>query len=273
MSEYEYKISIIPLNNFDSDIEMLKIGKKALLRRIDKNELMNLRLSFPHSATNTMLALTGVNYVLEIDQRMQVDNGSVVAFGHNLSDVRSIILALRLLKPGEVGVSCAFALSKNSSVFGLSGPSLLMHLTQPYFLSKGETARFVELWAKLQNVKSVKPHLDFPLKQFNRTFEEESVDDKIVGYMIALESLVFHREKKAIEPAGKVIGIATSMLIGKNQKERTEIKENLIKAYEVRNAKVHGNLEKLQGYRQEIGEISTFTEDYVRHALRILVEE
>ncbi len=90
--------------------------------------------------------------------------------------------------------------------------------------------------------------------------------------MIAFESLVFHGERKTFE-GGKVIGISIGMLIGNNQKERTEIKKKLVRAYEVRNAKVHGNTEKLRKLGKDVEKLSLDIEDYLRRVLRRLVEE
>lgn len=80
-------------------------------------------------------------------------------------------------------------------------------------------------------------------------------------------------EDKTIEPAGKVIGIAIRLLLGNNEKERNEIKKSLIKAYEIRNAKIHGNLKKLEKYRQDVNKVSIDVEDYLRHAPRRFIEE
>ena len=146
----------------------------------------------------------------------------------------------------------------------------------PYFLKKEEIKSFSQLWNRLQKINDEQPQLEFPLTQFTRAFEERAskeFSDAIVDYMIALESLVFYEESRSVEPAGKVIGIAIGMLLGNNQDERTEIKETLIKAYEIRNAKVHGNLEKLQKYGSNIEKLSIDVEDYLRRVLRRFVGE
>ena len=92
--------------------------------------------------------------------------------------------------------------------------------------------------------------------------------------LTGLESLVFYKEGRTIEPAGRVIGIVIGMLLANNQSERTRIKETIAKAYEMRNAKVHGNVEKLEAYDEEdVNETYKEVEDYLRHSLKKLVEE
>lgn len=87
------------------------------------------------------------------------------------------------------------------------------------------------------------------LIQFSKAFKERLFkavyEDVIVDYLTAPESLVFYREKKTIEQAGRVIGLAMGMLLGDNQKERNAIKETLVRAYDLRNVKVHGNIGNL----------------------------
>ncbi len=63
------------------------------------------------------------------------------------------------------------------------------------------------------------------------------------------------------------------MLLGNSQKERDEIKNTLEKAYRVRNAVIHGNLNKLKKRMPYTKQLFTKTEDYLRSTLRKLVEE
>jgi hypothetical protein len=75
-----------------------------------------------------------------------------------------------------------------------------------------------------------KPHLKFPLEKFAETYEKITPEDKIVDFMIAFESLVFY---DAGNLAHKKIpmAIAVSMLLGKNQKERSRIRNRMTAAY------------------------------------------
>lgn len=120
-----------------------------------------------------------------------------------------------------------------------------------------------------------KSYLSFPLDQFTKAFEENYPEDIIVDFMTAFESLVFHRVKETTKPYGRVIGIAIGMLLGKNEKERTEIEKNLEAAYEMRNAVVHGHLrKKLRKYDDEHGTQLLFkVENYLRCSLRRFLEE
>ena len=67
---------------------------------------------------------------------------------------------------------------------------------------------------------------------------------------------------------GKIIGT----LIECNEQEREIIKKKMIKAYRIRNALIHGDLDKIKEY-QDVFKISIEIEDYLRRALRKLVKE
>jgi len=108
-------------------------------------------------------------------------------------------------------------------------------------LKKTEVVQFIQIVEKLVDKRNV---LRVPLERFIRaqksvtSFKSEIVDS-IIDLMIAFEALILSGEK--IRGAqGKHIAIATSMLIGTDQKERSKIKECLKQAYNSRNEIVHG---------------------------------
>ena len=269
----EVVLSIFPINNFDSNVELLRLDGKTRLRHPDNGEFQNVKEKFSEHRGALEVAFLNVNYVVETKIRLD-ETGEA---WEKLPHVDNILLALRLLKVGDVNISFAFLVDSKDRIFGIKVPSISdIFFRNPYFLKKEEATSFVKLWKKLLKVKDEKPHLRFPLTQFNKAFEKRASGmdgDEIVDCMVALESLVFYGENKSIEPAGKVMGVAIGMLLGNNEKERNKIKKTLTKAYEVRNAKVHGNMDKLKKYQKDIGRLSVEVEDYLRLTLRRFVEE
>ena len=211
-----------------------------------------------------------------MNARLKINDREVIIFQPNLPEVNDIIFSLRLLKTGPVRVSAAFLIDKSGQPTGLCGPtSLFFPSRNPYFLNQSETNEFKKLCriTNIQKIRKKKPYLSLAITQFNRAYDDRKTsEDKILDYAIALESLVFHEEKKSIEPAGRVIGIAIGMLLGLNQPERTKIKNGIVKAFEVRNAKVHGNLKKLSKF-SNLTEISNQMENYLRLVLQKLIKE
>jgi len=265
MSEKKGFMEIVPLINFDSDAGSVKFDEKLCLRRIEPSELSNLIDKLTRDVT-PYLSLLKADYVLE--------NKIVPLSTKHWNDV---ILALKLLKLGDLQVLAAFHLNEENRI-SLSIHDDLHRSTlalNPYFLKKEETTELTKLWERVQGMTS-KPYLSFPLRVFAEAYKKgASYDDRIVDYMVAFESLIFHGMDKTIEPAGKVMGIAVSMLLGIDQENRTKIKMTLKNAYEVRNAKVHGNVAKLKKLKAKsnVRLLSMNVEDYLRHALRRFIEE
>ena len=257
---------IVPLNHFDSDVESLELDKGICLRRILNDEPQKLREAFPGNRDILRFALTNTKHVLEMSAYAPIND--------RFAAVKRAILALKLLKPGDVTTSWEFSLDKNGGVNSMSMPSLVVQSSNPYFLKKGETEDFIELWRKLRDIEKEKPYLSYPLYQFTKVFEEKSSEDKIVEYMTLSESLVFYGEETP-EPAGKVIGIAIGMLIGRNQEERDRIKATFTSSYTARNLRVHGNTKKFESFRKkhDIGKLSLSVEECIRRVLRKLIEE
>lgn len=266
---------IVLLNNFDSDVEFLKMDNRTDLRRTSEKELRKLMKSALSTFSPKGFFTPKVKYVIETRIREDEFSAEHLEF-EDWKYIREIILALRLLHEGDVNAICSFWLT-GYNITGLTYPEHSQSFDEnPYFLKKEETPSFKRLWKAIQKIEDDKAYLTFPLEQFTKAFEKRAAgydSEAIVDYAIALESLVFHKEERAIEPAGKVVGIAIGMLLGNNLKERTDVKSSLEKAYKIRNALVHGNLKKIHKYESELIKVSTKTENYLRNSLRLLVEE
>jgi len=266
-------LSLVPLVNFDSEVKIVRFNNDVILRPIDDAELQRIKKTFPPFQSFLMRALSNVKYGLEMKAEMIVKGQRIAPiYDTNLPNVTNTILALRLLKAGKVSPSCAVLLKQNQVASLSQSSQSFFPSDNPYYLKKEEIPELKEIWKKIINIENEKPDLRFPLFRFNKTFD--GIDtNPILEHMITFESLVFHGEKKSIEPAGNVIGIAIGMLIGKNQQERDTVKKSLIKASKIRNALVHGNLEKIKKYQDDFFKTSIEIEDYLRRALRKLVEE
>lgn len=268
---------IVPLANFFSDEDLIKLDESLCIKRLESNEfekLMKRTIGY-YSVLKT--ALMDVEYVIEKKLDF-VDSGTGSGFSFHLwkedsPHMKNIVTALRLLIQGNVRTPTAFLLSSKSFYVSNTTP-VTMYFVEPYFLSKEQVDGFLRLWKKLENVKREKPNLQFPINRFSRSFEEEYTENIIVDLMTAFESIVF-RKGKAPRPYGRTIGIAIGMLIGESEKERTKIENDLKDAYDLRNNIVHGHLRKqTDGSIHEIDEESIDTvRDYLRIALKTLLEE
>lgn len=259
---------IIPINNFDSDIEQFQFEGKFQIRKTAEKELGSIQNMFLYPVPlRVREALSGVKYILEYKSQ-----GDIKV---KWSYANEIITALRLLKAGDVCLSISLILEKGKIIsWGYSHIKEVYE--RPYFLKKQEQSAFFKLWRKLSEIQTskVKEYLRFPLQVFNKSYYIDFIDDRFVQCMIGLESLVFHELEWGGEQKGKAMGLAISMLLGNNERERKEIKKNLKIAYTLRNFIVHGNVKELKRYDYKRKEECLFkTEDYLRSIFRKFVEE
>ena len=272
MSRSKKAVSIIPLTNFESEVDLVKLDSTLNIRRIDPDERKRLTKLAPGYDFTLEHVLNDVEYVIE--KRWKEEKPKVWAEHSRFTT--DIVLALRLLKNSSITTPTSFLLHPDGRSYAISEPSPRVNLEMDrYFLEEREIDTFIELWKKLQTVEKEKPHLKFPLFQFTKAFEEPNSEYIIVNFMTAFESLVFHRGKEIPKPYGRTIGITIGMLLGKNEKERAEIEKTLKDAYDIRNAIVHGHLrKKLQKYDDTHRTKIIFeAEDYLRRSLRKLLEE
>lgn len=191
------------------------------------------------------------------------------------SDVtQSIILAMRILKEGHVFGNDVFyiRLSKKRGLVSLSHHQNLNPQGVrggDYPLDFKEIPDLKKLVKKLQKIDfSKRKSLQLACKRFQRTYEEGNSEDQLIDLMIAFEAL-FLRGKKGVSQRGETIAVACSMLLGKNEGEREEIRNSLKKAYSIRNSIVHGaeHKEGLDLY-EFVGQI----EVYLRKSIRKLLD-
>lgn len=260
------KLWLVPLINFESDVEEAKFDNRTTLTRMSGDELKRLH-GVPYDPMQKASILTATH--------------AVKTRGNDpLGSVESLILGLRLLKRGDVKYSSAFAGALGKGLTAIhDGFGRLDFSTSKYFLGKKDLEELKALW-KSSSQLSEKPYLRFSTNKFMESYSKKDLTDKIVNFTAAFESIVFYNKDRSIEPAGEVMGIAVAMLLGKNQNHRDEIKERLIKVYEIRNAIVHGNAKRMKDYFKPdsennimIEEIARKAEDMLRLTLRKLIEE
>jgi len=275
MSHNREFIALVPLVNFNSDSDLIQLDDTLCLRRINRTELDDLINEALNYKFKLQHVLEKVEYVIE--KRVRQEKKEYFAWNENSPYVRNIVLALGLFKRDYVYTPTAFLLDSSDTSFAVSNTSPLKigFGEHPYFLRHKEIEAFVELWSKLQNMKEEKLYLRFPLGKFEETLHPEDYPyDDLLKYMLAFESIVFRRETEAPRPYGRAIGIAVGMLLGKNEKERTQIEKSLKRAYEIRDKLAHGHLLiKFDRLPEDYGHVESDAHEHLRRTLKKLLEE
>lgn len=156
--------------------------------------------------------------------------------------IYKVLLGLRLYK--AEGVFCKVIwFEKNSKVNTLTildSPLPDSIGYEPYVIEINEVDKIKKLANRIDRINFGKRNsLRIACERFSRSYEEHREDEQIIDFMIAFEALFL--KGRAPPKTGQYIGLGCSMLLGKNDKERQEISEFLVKAYNIRNRIVHGS--------------------------------
>ena len=195
------------------------------------------------------------------------DTSTDELFGKEFDPLTKALLAFRLLKAGGIFIDCVHAIEhgKLRRIIPPSEPDFL----PGYEFSVDEIKNLVAILNKVKTVDFDK-HSPFRMActRFGRSYLDRFYEDKLVDLCIAFEALLLKGEyKKSDIGMGQVIGLACSMLLGKNNDERKIIKENIELAFRRRNDVVHG---KDFDFDQIYTLIPDF-EDYLRRSIFHLI--
>jgi hypothetical protein len=264
---------IVPMLNFDCENDKIKLNETLMIRRFSSFELESLMKHTPEYYNYLKNTVGNAKFVVE--KRINLEKTKSYWLSDISHDTEKIGMGLRLLGLGPVKMPIAFRLTEDSLYVEDFLPKLKYFFEdRQYVLSKQQILEFKIIWKALRKVEKKKPHLEFALSQFNKSFEDSN-EETFIDYVTAFESIVFGRGKNAPYPYGRSIGIAIGMLIGKNEKERTDIERMLNDAYEVRNKVVHGHLRhKLENQNDDaISKLLDYTQECLIKSLRKLLEE
>jgi len=156
--------------------------------------------------------------------------------------IYEVLLALRLHRANDIFCKVVW-FEKKSKVKTLTiiDSPLPEIIGSPYSIKTNEIIEIRKLANKIDKIDfHRKSSLRIACERFSRSYQEHREDEKIIDFIVAFEAL-FLRGKKPPPRIGRYIGLGCSMLLGKNDKEREEIDEFLVKAYNIRNRIVHGS--------------------------------
>ena len=173
------------------------------------------------------------NTVLEL-KNVSIDE----LFGKEFDPLTKALLAFRLLKAGGIFIDRVYGL-EHGEIRPMTYPSE-PDLLPGYEFSLDEIENLVAVLKKVQTVDFDKNSpFRIACTRFGRSYLDRFYEDKLIDLCIAFEAL-FLQGERIRAPMGQVIGLACSMLLGKNIEERKMIKENIELAFSCRNDVVHG---------------------------------
>jgi hypothetical protein len=279
MSQEICKVTV-PLVNFDSDSSVLPLWKGMAILKMNYKEFHDLyKVAFPS------IELLNMKYVLELENissfmsdwvnltRTKIEKPFEIEDSQYCQIKAAVFIAdfirtLRLYKNGSV--FAPFILFKE---IGMTDYRLDKAYGEIYLLKKSEVGELLNLHRRIVDPSfGTSNNVKLAMHRFSTSYSEEEYEDKIIDYFIAFESLfsVGNTRQK-----GNSVAIGASMLLGKDNAERAHIREDLERAYGVRNDIIHDSLsiEKSFKKRTICDEVVTFTskvEDYLRDCIKKL---
>ncbi len=183
--------SFIPLHGFDYEGEKIELGRNSRIRRVEESDI-ELVTDFESPTGGSVPEVwdsSSTHFLFELEQTVEKTVNSVgcgtVGF-EELEEaqhsIRSVITALRLSFPGEVGYSNHY--DHTPCAWG-GGITTRSRTVRPMFFVKsmeaGETERLKHLYDMMRSIdfESLEPNLKMSIDRFNSSYIRESENGRI----------------------------------------------------------------------------------------------
>ena len=188
---------------------------------------------------------------------------------------QKVLNALRLFKEGKVYSLGTVTKSKNVFSCGVTynyGTPSKSFMRNKFQLVEKEKDKFLEFWKDYQGTNIPEKHfLSVAIRRFSQANERESIEDKIIDFLISAEALFLSSGGSFQGELKYRLSHRASMFIGDETKKQRKIFKFMQKAYDVRSAIVHGATPKLpqkeDGTPCSLDEFCKDVEAYLRFSL------
>lgn len=255
----EILVLVAPLENLRSDIESVELGDGLRITRLQSIDFTHLFDTYNHMPEHQELLGTvgGCTHCFQMDLR-----GTRDELRDDFSQRRTVadgLTALRLLKPGRIGIHFNWTRGLDGSPGWLRNPVLRPLFTVPptYDLVRDETEQLVNIFTAVTG-RSEKNSYELALRRFEATYERLDLEDRLIDYWIALEALFGGGQGEISYRISLRIAVLLTE-VG----QRRELFRRMKQSYEARSRVVHGSPAK-----QDLQELLSETEDVLRLSLR-----
>jgi len=204
------------------------------IRRVNQHDIE--RIGIQNVLAFGILAPRVDQYLIEWDR-----NFSHAVYGEKQDLISKTLLALRLLKEGVVVLRFLINIAADTTIpNGMSYfPSSQHILSINYILYIDEINHLSKILEKIMVIDFEKKFaLKIACDRLNKLYETFRPEDKLIDLCIGFEALFLKGEQ--FSSKGQTIGLAVSMLLGKNMDHRDEISNAIKLGYIQRNRMVHG---------------------------------
>ena len=193
---------------------------------------------------------------------------------------QKVLNALRLFKEGKV--YSLGTVTKSSSVFNMGvtynyGTPSKSFMKNKFKLVENEKNSFLDFWKVYRGTNIPEKHfLSVAIRRFSQANERESVEDKIIDFLISAEALFLSSGGSFQGELKYRLSHRAAMFIEGETEAQRKIFKFMQKAYDVRSAIVHGAAPKLptkeDGKPCSLDEFCMDVEAYLRFSLNKTIE-
>jgi hypothetical protein len=282
---------ITPLCGFSTDTPDLVLNPNLSVIKLSESEITNLLSlgikigesfgpeNFIHHMHQFAIKLT---YRLPKIIGAEKIEGSIESHNPYINgDIEQAVLnALRLFKEGKVYPISTVTKSKSIFSAGVSynfGTPARSFMGNKFQLTGNEKDNFVEFWKVYQGTNIPEKHfLSVAIRRFSQANERESVEDKMIDYLISAEALFLSSGGSFQDELKYRLSHRAAMFIETETEKQRNIFKFMQEAYDVRSAIVHGATPKLpkkeDGSQYTLEDFCQDVEGYLRFSLNKTIE-
>ncbi len=260
----------IPLTNFVTDVTV-RIGKLLELVPFSNEEKTETFQSFGRmNVFNIRHDFGSASFKFAGD--FYQDKGEGPDFGALLSEARTAITALRLMKAGDVGAFSIYygpPIGKFNAGASIDDFRVQAFASNKYSLLSTEVPTLLALFETVQ--RSIFGPLQVAFRRFNQSYARRQSDDKIIDMCIALESSLLTGQKDEIK---STFAKRAATLLAQ-VRDPLDAYSFFRFLYDLRSAIVHEGKSlfamkppKIAGKMIEIGEVPVLCEESTRQVLK-----
>jgi Apea-like HEPN len=295
-------IDIIPLDKFESNVDVIDIDEDLCIRKIRQQEVERLI----KEAENLSVAVSDIRdmkYVVEykrnikkiciekaniknlfLEYRLEDLIGNILSITDIL--IVNLITIMRLFKKGAVGYNFILSTPLLDTAIGNDStsyftPSRLAY-GEKYILTKDEITYFQKLWKSIKDINffsSKNKNQYLAVERFNSSYERARPEDKFLDFAISLEALL-SKVGEGTDSATHKFAIRFSRLVNDDYDIRRCLYREIRKLYEKRSNIAHGgsmyhlDLERMESYvRMALQSYLKKNEKHAKIKHDIMIEE
>ncbi len=248
-SDIETFVFTAPLVNFSTTFDCVEVCEGwSIVRFLDDEKTALWNIGFHEHSEFDMIGFAPFrdsSFCLRSIQTFPVGEGR--NYSAAAQRVSEVITAFRLLKAGDVGAPCTYAMPKDQ--LSKSGPAASalenssvrrFGSTKTFSLCESDLKEFRVLYGELEDFKErgTLRFLEMALRRFNFAYQREDMSDQIIDLTIVLESSLLRDNPQELRYRLALRGAA--LLV--SEEDPAEIFKTLRSMYDVRSGIVHSGL-------------------------------